>query len=157
LNQLENREIEFELDIVPCSSTLKRSSFGVDVDKSSVATTTFTYTLPTRKQNVFTNDTDLSFTISSSDIKENKPFKIEIIIGGCFIVLLLIFLVSVSLIYFVNKKVKISRTLSNLPRGSQLDMLNPPDSIEMNSIDSFDFQASNENIYEIPNPLYSNV
>jgi hypothetical protein len=60
-------------------------------------------------------------------------------------------------IYLWKKKVKISRHPSQPPSRSVLDLGNPLETIEMDSFDSTDFQSSLENIYEIPNPIYSNV
>lgn len=146
LNELENREIEFEVDFDLCSLQLETSTLGFHVDN-----------FPINNQNISTNDTDFFFSISSSDEKENNSSKMEIIIGGCFAFLLLLIPIIVGVAYLVNKKVKILRPPPNLPTGSQLYLPSPTDSIELDSFDSCDFQASNENIYEIPNPIYSNV
>jgi hypothetical protein len=162
LKELSHHNIEFEIDNNVCRSTEKTISSTLSYSK--IGTTIFMSSSVSKISQIFSemitttpiqSDTTSSPVFSAQNHKKTFPL-IKLIIGIS--VSLIILIISIfTIIYCVKKKVKVSRLPPNLPSGSQLDMPNPSVAIEMDSFDSFDFHSSSENIYEVPNPIYSNV
>lgn len=161
VKQIQNQNIELESDRDFCSdltqirSTTSRFSTILNSTTSNEQFSEVTSLVST----ITSKKTDF-FTISSIEgEKEIKNFPyVKVIIGvSVFVFLAIVIVIFVIIYYLVKKKVKVSRFRPNLPSGSQLEMGNPSVSIEMDSFDSYDFQSSSENVYEIPNPIYSNV
>jgi hypothetical protein len=157
VKEIKKRKIEFETDIDNCSITREDISTTVDslMTDSSVFSNLTVAIFSTIKSES-TNFPSIT-TLSALQGKKQKSLNLKFVLGGTLSLLILVLICSLGIIYLIKKKVKVSRLPPNLPSGSQLDMGNPSVSIEMDSFDSFDFQSSNENIYEIPNPIYSNV
>jgi hypothetical protein len=177
VEDLAKLKIQIEIDSDPCSSTTQMTQISIFDRITSTKQSTqihltnrFTITQITTPDNTYSRSyytTSISYTESStlfnktapfsSQVKNGIPKKIKLIIGSVFAILgfLVICIFAVSI--FVKKKVKISRLPPNLPTRSEIDITDPSGAIEMESFDSFDFESSTENIYEIPNPIYSNV
>jgi hypothetical protein len=179
LLKLKQKNIKYEIDSEMCESTTTDSSLSLP---SSFIPFTMDESTPfslfsesyTKVENFSLNPTnfpttqDLSTPISLSTIfstpatfapsnnkESGKKIKIIIVVLSTVIgfgmILIMVF------ICFWKKKVNISRFPPNVPSRSDLELGNSLDTIEMESFESFDFQSSYENIYEIPNPSYLNV
>jgi hypothetical protein len=169
LSAVRNLDIDLEIDFNYCTKT--REINLTTVTKNVITTkpilvqsqivsleSNFTTTIPEMKPTIHQNSSNMLSTGKAlSDKSKKSNSQLKFIIGSSTATLLVITLIICAVIYFWKKKVKVSRLPPNLPSGSQLDLADPSVSIEMDSFDSFDFQSSNQNIYEIPNPIYSNA
>lgn len=157
---IQSQNIELESD----------SEFCSDFTQTGTTTSRFSTILTSAGSNeqisevtvlvstIFSKQSDFLTIAPIKGKKENQNFPyLKVIIAVSVLGLLAIVIISFGIIYFVKKKVKVCRFRPNLPSGSQLEMGNPSVSIELDSFDSYDFQSSTENVYEIPNPIYSNV
>jgi hypothetical protein len=170
LSEIRKRNIDLEIDNNHCLTTIstittissilsKSNSMTPKLSSLEPKLTSYQSELSSTHSNFSQIISGFFTTIEPSMNKENRSsnYRLKYIIGGSIGSLCILILFICGVRYFWKKKGKVSRLPPNLPTGSQLDVPNPSVSIEMDSFDSFEFHSSIENIYEIPNPIYSNV
>jgi hypothetical protein len=164
---VENLDIELQIDHNYCIKTSEINMSTLSTDDITPQSQTKSIESKHSSNILNTGTTQASFHQNfsntyttakalSNNSKSSDP-HLKYIIGGAIVVFLSIPPIIFTLIYLCKKKVKVSRLPPNLPSGSQLELADPSVSIEMDSFESFDFHSSNPNIYEVPNPIYSNV